>query len=192
MSVLHKTGYSLSEIIGGCKLGNPSWQKVLYEQYYGFGLAICLRYAASEQVALEIVNDGFVKVFRGIREFNEPVDALQLSKTFMSWFKKIMINTSINYTKSALSKESARLKTGSPEDLEAGTGENAFDGLAYMDLVRLVQQLSPAYRNTFSLYVMEGYTHDQIAKILGISVGASKSNLLKARKNLRELLDTLK
>lgn len=173
-------------------MGNPSWQKVLYEQYYGFGLAICLRYAASEQVALEIVNDGFVKVFRGIREFNEPVDALQLSKTFMSWFKKIMINTSINYTKSALSKESARLKTGSPEDLEAGTGENAFDGLAYMDLVRLVQQLSPAYRNTFSLYVMEGYTHDQIAKILGISVGASKSNLLKARKNLRELLDTLK
>lgn len=192
MSVLHKTGYSLSEIIGGCKLGNPTWQKALYEQYYGFALAICLRYASSEHIALEIAHDGFVKVFRGLREFSEPADEIELSKTFMSWVKKIMINTSINYAKSALNKESFRLSSGSPGDAEAGTNESALDELAYRDLVRLIQQLSPAYRNTFSLYAIEGYTHDQIAKILGISIGTSKSNLLKARKNLRELLEKLK
>ncbi|WP_026309582.1 RNA polymerase sigma factor [Niabella aurantiaca] len=189
MSVPPKTEYSLSSIVGGCKLGIPSWQKRLYEQYFGFALSVCFRYTASREDALEVVNDGFVRVFRGIAHFQEPDDPDLLSKIFMSWLKRIMIHTGINHYKSA-KRRAERTDTLSDQAGEASF-RSPVDGMAYTDLVKLIQKLSPAYRNTFSLFAIEGFSHEEIAKTLGISVGASKSNLLKARKNLREMLEQL-
>ena len=163
---------------------------MLYEQFYGFALSVCLRYASSREEATEMMNDGFVKVFQGIGTFKEPEDQQLLLKIFMAWLKKIMINTSINYSKAAATR-SDHVLNYEEAGADGNDAKTAIDNLAYMDLIRLVQQLSPAYRNTFSLYAIEGYTHVQIARILGISVGASKSNLLKARKNLREMLEKI-
>ncbi|MGJ7031262.1 RNA polymerase sigma factor [Niabella hirudinis] len=189
MSVPPKTEYNLPSIVGGCKLGVPSWQKRLYEQYFGFALSICLRYTASKEEALEMANDGFVKVFRGIAHFQEPEDPALLSKIFMSWLKKIMIHTSINHYQAA--KRKADRVNSPPEQPEMQTSGSAADDMAYLDLVKLIQRLSPAYRATFSLFAIEGFSHEEIAKTLGISVGTSKSNLLKARKNLRDMLEQL-
>ncbi|MCF3110325.1 sigma-70 family RNA polymerase sigma factor [Niabella sp. CC-SYL272] len=189
MSVPPKTEYSLSSMVGGCKLGIPSWQRRLYEQYFGFALSVCLRYTASREEALEIMNDGFVRVFRGIVHFQEPDNQEHLSKIFMSWLKKIMIHTSINHYQSA--KRKAERVAGGSEQPEIDTSGNVVDDLAYLDLVKLIQQLSPAYRATFSLFAIEGFSHEEIAQTLGISVGTSKSNLMKARKNLREMLEQL-
>ncbi|SDD93118.1 RNA polymerase sigma factor [Niabella drilacis] len=189
MSVPPKTEYSLLSMVGGCKLGIPSWQKRLYERYFGFALAVCLRYTASREEALEMVNDGFVKVFRGIAHFREPDDPELLSRIFMSWLKKIMIHTSINHYQSA--KRKADGIDSRPELPEAATPGNAVDDMAYLDLIKLIQRLSPAYRATFSLFAIEGFSHEEIAKTLGISVGTSKTNLMKARKNLREMLEQL-
>lgn len=192
MSVAHQTGHSLSTVVSGCKLGIPSWQKALYEQYYGFAFSICLRYASSKEDAIEMINDGFMRVFKGMNSFVEPEDQSLLSKIFMGWFKKIIINTCINYSKSSLKKESDYASNQDADQLQRETVGSALDNLEYMDLVQLIQKLSPAYRNTFSLYAIEGYTHEQISETLGISVGASKSNLLKARKKLKTMLEKLK
>ncbi|WP_300601517.1 sigma-70 family RNA polymerase sigma factor [Niabella sp.] len=189
MSVPPKTEYSLSSIVGGCKLGIPSWQRRLYEQYFGFSLSVCLRYTASREEALEMVNDGFVRVFRGMAHFQEPEDQEHLSKVFMSWLKKIMIHTSINHYQSA-KRKAERVDTG-PGELPAAASGTMADHMAYLDLVKLIQKLSPAYRATFSLFAIEGFSHEEIAQTLGISVGTSKSNLMKARKNLREMLEQL-
>lgn len=189
MSVPPKTEYSLSSVVGGCKLGIPSWQKRLYEQYFGFALSVCFRYTSSKEDALEVVNDGFVRVFRGIAHFQEPDDPELLSKIFMSWLKRIMIHTGINHYKSA--KRKAERPDMMPGQANEASFKSPVDDMAYTDLVKLIQKLSPAYRNTFSLFAIEGFSHEEIAKTLGISVGASKSNLLKARKNLREMLEQL-
>ncbi|MGN7788024.1 RNA polymerase sigma factor [Niabella sp. 22666] len=166
----------------------PAAQKLLYERFFGFGLSICLRYAKSNDEAMQILNDGFVRIFRSIPGFIEPAAQEELSRLFMSWFKKIMINTGINYFK-ALNKASAIRVAETLDDTEGYARHTDSDQLAYDDLVKLIQKLSPAYRNTFCLYVIDGYRHEEIAGMMGISVGASKSNLLKARKNLRKMLE---
>lgn len=188
MRIALSTDHSLYDLILGCKQDMPVAQKLLYERFFGFGLSICLRYAKNNDEAMEILNDGFVRVFRSISGFIEPAGQEELSRLFMSWFKKIMINTGINYFK-ALNKASAIHVAETLDHTEGYGKHNDSDQLAYEDLVKLIQKLSPAYRNTFCLYVIDGYRHEEIAGMMGISVGASKSNLLKARKNLRKMLE---
>jgi len=166
----------------------PVAQKLLYERFFGFGLSVCLRYAKNNDEAMEILNDGFVKVFRSISGFAEPGGDDELSRVFMSWLKKIMINTGINYFK-AVHKVSAIHVAEALDNTDAYARHTDSDQLAYEELVQLIQRLSPAYRNTFCLYVIDGYRHEEIAGMMGISIGASKSNLLKARKNLRKMLE---
>lgn len=188
MRIALSTDHSLYDLLLGCKQNMPVAQKLLYDRFFGFGLSICLRYAKNNDEAMEILNDGFVKVFRSISGFMEPDGPEELSRLFMSWFKKIMINTGINYFK-MLNKASA-IQVAEPLDDTDSYGQYSdSDQLAYEDLVKLIQKLSPAYRNTFCLYVIDGYRHEEIAGMMGISVGASKSNLLKARKNLRKMLE---
>lgn len=188
MRIALSTDHSLYELILGCKQNMPAAQKLLYERFFGFGLSICLRYAKNQDEAMEILNDGFVKVFRSISGFSEPGNIDELSRLFMNWFKKIMINTGINYFK-ARHKASAIYIAEALDDTDQYAKHNDADQLAYDELVKLIQRLTPAYRNTFCLYVIDGYRHEEIAGMMGISVGASKSNLLKARKNLRKMLE---
>ena len=188
MRIALSTDHSLYDLILDCKQDMPVAQQLLYERFYSFGLSICLRYAKSNDEAMEILNDGFVKVFRSISGFIEPGSIDELSKLFMSWLKKIMINTGINYFK-ASNKASAIRVVETLNDKDEYANHNDSDQLAYEELVKLIQRLSPAYRNTFCLYIIDGYKHEEIADMMGISVGASKSNLLKARKNLRKMLE---
>ena len=176
--------------MGGCKRNISAFQKILYERYYGYAMTICIRYATGHDEAAEILNDGFVKVFRAISRFDEPEDQTALQKVFMAWLKVIMINTGINHFKSGIRRISwsAIDEIADPVYPDQNRGE---DQLGYETLIMLIQQLSPAYRSTFNLYVIEGYKHEEIANLLGISVGTSKSNLLKARKNLRKMLEKI-
>ncbi|MGC4232493.1 MAG: RNA polymerase sigma factor [Niabella sp.] len=181
--------YTLPDIVGGCRLGHPGWQKVMYEQYYSYALSICIRYTSNYEEAKEVLNDGFVKVFKNISNFTEPENNDHLSKLFMGWLKKIMINTGINYSVSAHKRTELPVAGDNlPEDSK---WENPVSNLAYEDLVKLIQRLTPSYRNVFNLYVIEGYKHEEISNMLGISTGASKSNLLKARKSLRKMLEKI-
>lgn len=160
---------------------------MLYEYYYGYAISICMRYASTGEDAIEMMNDGFVKVFKGVLSFVESGDDHTLPIIFMAWIKRIMINTCINHIKTMARRVSWTAADYTVNSVVADD-EDPMESMAYDDLVKLVQQLSPAYRSVFCLFAIDGFTHEEIARILGVSVGTSKSNLLKARKNLQRML----
>jgi RNA polymerase sigma-70 factor (ECF subfamily) len=178
--------HTLLDVLDGCKQGSAESQKALYDRFYGYSMAICMRYSRNHDDALEIMNDGFMKIFRNLPRFVYPPEEARLISSFTSWLKKIMVYTAIDYHRAArhdrhqdISEEAWHL----PYD-----NSHPLDNLTYEELMRLVQQLSPAYRAVFNLFVIDGYSHEEIATILDIAVGTSKSNLSKAREHLRHLL----
>lgn len=165
-------------LIEGCVKKDRKSQKELYKLYYGYALRICLRYAKNKDEAIEVVNDGFMKVFMHIARY-------QVEQSFNSWLSTIMINTAIDhYRKRIKQLEMEELN----EQHQVEDRENILSNINYEDLIKLVQKLSYAYRTVFNLFAIDGYTHEEISKLLHISVGSSKSNLFKARENLKKML----
>ena len=148
--------------------------------YYAFGMSITLRYANSRNEAAAILNDAFMKVFDNVKSYD-------LERPFEPWFRRIVINTAINhYHKQKKEKE---LMVFELDDQHLSRDETILSGISYREMIEMVQLLSPAYRTVFNLYVIDGFTHDEIASQLDITVGTSKSNLHKAKKNLRNILE---
>ena len=165
-------------LIEGCVKKDRKSQKELYKLYYGYALRTCLRYAKNKDEAVEVVNDGFMKVFAHISRY-------QVNQSFNSWLSTIMINTAIDqYRKRIKQLEMEELN----EQHRVEDRENILSNINYEDLIKLVQKLSYAYRTVFNLFAIDGYTHEEISKLLHISVGSSKSNLFKARENLKKML----
>ncbi len=144
-------------------------------------MAICRRYSLNDFDAAEVLNNGFLKVFTHIEKYDPD-------KPFKPWIARIITNTAIDHYRTNL-KFSAHDDISTHEDI--GQGAAIYDQLAYKDLLVLVQTLSPAYRTVFNLYAIDGYSHEEIAGLLKISIGTSKSNLFKARQQLREKLMVL-
>ena len=167
-------------IIEGCRRHDRAFQKELYQLFYQYTLKVGLNYASSLEEAREIVNDVFLKVFSKIEQYNPE-------QSFKPWLNKITVYTAIDYYRKNIKNE---LVT---EDLEfmpevEDTSDNALAQISAEELRSLVQQLSPACRAAINLYAIEGYEHHEIAAMLDISVGTSKSNLFKARAKLKTLL----
>jgi RNA polymerase sigma factor (sigma-70 family) len=168
-------------LIQGCKRNDRDSQRLLYQHYYSYALSICVRYSRNVAEAKEVVNDGFMKVFGKIDQYNQE-------SSFKGWIRKIMINASIDqYRKELKHQQQDPVEFANSAFIQP----QAITDLSNEELVGLVQKLSPAYRAVFNLYVMDGYTHEEIGKMLKISAGTSKSNLLKARENLRRMLEGL-
>ena len=166
----------------GCIRGDAGSQKKLYYDFYGFAMAICLRYARDRDEADEILNAGFYKVLTNLIRYD-------LNKPFLPWLGRIMTNTAIDHYRSQIRHSS----TDDITDMEIHGVNPVIDSkLNYDDLIKLVQALPPGYRAVFNLYAIDGYTHDEIAEQLGISPGTSKSNLFKARQKLVAMLDAQK
>ena len=164
-------------LIEGCKRRDRESQRLLYKHHYAYAMSICARYSRTREEAKEILNDGFMKVFSKIDQYNPDT-------SFEGWLRRIMINTAIDHYR----KEVKHYHQVSIQDGEHVIPQIPVDDLVHQDLLRLIQQLSPGYRAVFNLYVVDGYTHKEIGDILGISEGTSKSNLLKAREILRKRL----
>ena len=167
---------NINDLIAGCCRKERSSQEALYRNFFGYGLSICLRYAQNREEAVEIMNDGFLKIFQHIQSFDT-------SRSFKTWLAKIMVNTSIDFLRS---KKKLVFVDDISQVAEPGIDEKIVDKLSYEELLKLIQVLPPAYRTVFNLYVMEGYQHQEIAAMLRISEGTSKSNLFKAKKILKE------
>lgn len=136
---------------------------------------------------MEVVQDGFLKIFRHLEDFVGPQDDESLFPAFRGWLKKIMIYTAIDHYRSQKNRPVANNLETQHFRLASGQ-QHPLDKLAYEELIRFVQKLSPAYRAVFNLFVIDGFSHEEISGKLGISVGTSKSNLAKARENLRHML----
>jgi RNA polymerase sigma-70 factor (ECF subfamily) len=148
-------------------------------------MSICDRYAGNYDDAVEILNDGFLKIFKEIHKYR-PAYADSVA-SFKGWLRKIMVYTAIDHYR----KIKKHLLNGhtDPVTLQVATSqESAIDKLSYQEIVRAIQHLSPAYRTVFNLFVMEGLSHEEISNKLGIAEGTSKSNLAKARMHLQKIL----
>lgn len=159
--------------------------KLLYEHYYGYSLKIVFRYIYRYDKAVDVVNDGFVKVFINIQKFRY-VSSQNLARMFMGWLKTIMIHTAID----RLRKDSFLPEIGiANEDIWVEDKSQSPDqALLYKDLIQEIKRLPPGYRVVFNMYVIDGFAHREIANLLKISVGTSKSNLSKARSLLRNYI----
>lgn len=169
----------LLQLIKGCRKNDRQAQKLLYQEFYSYGMSISIRYVSNREEGVEVLNDAFMKVFINIKKFD-------IAFPFKAWFRRILINESINAAK----KKAGKFKeTDIEEAYGIGNPEIITSGIGHKEIVEMIQQLSPQYQTVFNLHVIEGYSHDEIAKMLSISPGTSKSNLSKAKGKLRELLN---
>lgn len=173
-------------ILEGCVRNDAKYQKMLYERYYAYAFKIVFRYIYRYEKVPDIVNDGFVKLFKGLKTFNKW-ESTNLEASFLSWLKRIVINTAIDeLRKNNLMPEIGHIEETVWEQVPASA--SADDLLRYKELITEVKKLPPTYRTVFNMYVIDGYDHQEIATHLGISVGTSKSNLFKAKAYLQKLL----
>jgi len=173
----------LAIIVEKCKKQDRLSQRKVYELFYSKMMGICLRYAKNEDEAKDIVQDGFIKVF-------EKIDKYSFVGSFEGWLRRIIVNTAIDTyrrNKREYSLNEAMVKDESIT-VEFDEPASLYDSLSIKDVINAMQKLSPAYRTVFNLYVMEGLTHKEIANELNISEGTSKSNLSKAKLNIKKLL----
>jgi RNA polymerase sigma factor (sigma-70 family) len=176
----------ISIIIAGCRTNDRSSQKELYQLLKGYALKICYRYQNHTEESEEIMNEGFIKLFKNIQQFDEARHS-DIEVALKGWFKRILINTCIDHYRKNTTQINGKVLTDETEKIADHT-ENGIDILSYKEILEAIRKLSPAYRNVFNLFVIEGMSHEEIGDQLGISVGASKSNLSKARENLRKIL----
>jgi len=167
---------TIDSLLEGCKRGDRKAQESLYKILASRMMGVCMRYAKDSYEAEDVLQMGFVKVFQKISEFRGE-------GSLEGWIRRIMVNTAIEtYRKN--------LRNLNVVDIDEvyDQPQSTFDmnGLELKDLLNLVQELSNGYRLVFNMYVIEGYSHKEIAESLGITEGASKSQLSRARSILKE------
>jgi RNA polymerase sigma factor (sigma-70 family) len=171
--------------IRGCALNKRESQKKLYSSFYGYAMSICHRYTSHEEDATEILNDGFLKVFVEIYRFKPAyTDTIN---SFKGWIRKIMIYTAIDHFRKNVKHRMTTELNETYMHLPDGD-EDALSKISHEEIINAIKFLTPGYRTVLNLFIIEGFSHDEIAKELGISIGTSKSNLAKARKQLQKIL----
>lgn len=171
-----KPPFNINEVLRACRRQDPQAQRQLYEHYYAYGLTVCLHYTAKREAAEEILHDAFLKVFEKLEDFRGEAD-------FRYWFRRVVVRTAIDaYRKNKRRQEKEALVIDMAPDRPAEN--DALRQLSHDDVLRCLQQLPPSYRMVTTLHLLEGYTHKEVAAMLGISEGTSKSNYAKARQKL--------
>jgi len=176
---------NILDIIKGCTTSDHKYQRILYDRYRGFALKTVFRYIYTYDRALDVTNDGFLKIFNHFSSF-KCEDIENTEKVLMGWIRRIMINASID--------ELRRMKmvpeTGNIPDhiWEIPDTRQADQLIIYKELILTIKRLPPQYRIIFNMSVIDGYTHGEIAEALEIPVGTSKSNLARARTLLQKFI----
>ena len=175
MFLEHK--YTIEDLVKRCKANERKAQELLYKQFASKMLGVCLRYANDRMEAEDMMQNGFIRVFQKMADYRGE-------GSFEGWVRRIMVHSSIEYYRKYH-------KMVQLVDIEDAAGHTSVDAqatstLAANELMALIQQLAPGYRIVFNLYAIEGFSHREIAEITGISEGASKSQLSRARSVLKE------
>jgi RNA polymerase sigma-70 factor (ECF subfamily) len=170
--------YSDSDLVKRCAGGDVRSQEFLYRRYFSFAMSICIRYTRDEGEAMEVVNDSYMKVLDRLQEYDH-------SRPFRSWYGKILVNTAIdNYRKNLKNNGYISIDTVN----ETGEIDPEIETeLSVNDILTLYSYLPANYRMTFNLFEIEGYSHEEIGQMLGVTASTSRANLARAKKMLREL-----
>ena len=153
-------------------------QEELYRRFSPRMYAVCLRYASSSEEAEDILQEGFIKIFKKLASYRGE-------GSFEGWIRRIFVNTAIEHFRR---RRYLQPVTEKEESTVEGKYLSVLDSLAEKDILELVRQLSPGYRTVFNMYVVEGYTHKEIGDMLGISEGTSKSQLSRAKVILQDMV----
>lgn len=175
----------LLECLQGCKNNDRGSQKKIYASFYGFAMSVCFKYVKSKEEATEVVNDGFLKIFKEL--FQLPASPDAVVPTFTAWVKRIMINTAIDHYRKN-KKLDLFSELGDGEEDRSVVAENGLEKMAHDEIMAAVHTLPPGYKLVFCLHVLEGMSHKEVAAQLNITEGTSKSNLAKARAVLQKAL----
>lgn len=167
----------LLQLIRECKQAGITAQKYLYDRFAVQLFLVCRRYLKTDTEAEEIVQNGFLKIFQGLANFSYTTDA-----AFVAWMKKIMVNECLQ----ELRKKNSFFLVAEETGIDAITDDDVISKLSTDEIYRFITQMPIGYRTVFNLYVIEGYNHAEIAGILNISEGTSKSQLNRARKTLQQ------
>jgi len=159
------------ELINGCINKDRKMQEMLYQRFSSRMYAVCLKYCKDAEEARDLLQDGFVKIFKNLENFRGE-------GSFEGWIRRIFVNTAIEHFRKSLK----RFCIAEPQEiLIEDAASNALDHLAAKDIIKMIHELSPGYRQVFNMFVIEGYSHKDIGDILGISEGTSKSQLARAK-----------
>ena len=161
------------QIIEGCANHERKAQQILYDRYSGFLLGVCMRYASDRAEAEDILQDSFLKIFFNIKDYSG-------TGSFIGWLRKVAVNTAITHYHKNLKY---RYSVDIDEYVSTETGVTSFeeDFFTSDELYQVLNELPTGYRMVFNLYAIEGYSHQEIGKMMNISEGTSKSNLSRAR-----------
>jgi RNA polymerase sigma-70 factor (ECF subfamily) len=172
-------GFMLNEqeLIEGCRGGNSSFQKALYEFYCRKMLVVCLRYSKTTAEAEDILQEGFIKVFQGIKDFRQE-------SKLETWITRIMVNTALNQQR----KKLYLFPMVDVHDLDLVEDEVSISDIHFTQLLEMIQSLPHGCQAVFNLFAIEGYNHKEIADLLGISEGTSKSQYARARNLMQHKL----
>ena len=174
----------LKSIIEGCLREDRKFQFKLYERYYRKMMGVCMRYASDRDEADDLVQQGFIKLFKNLKRY-------EFKGSFDGWIRRMFVNTAIDNIRR---KKRNPLLLGEDAHLDLFNKEkeqDQFDKVEELDpklVMEAIKKLTPAYKAAFNLYIIEDYSHKEIAEMLDISIGTSKSNLSKAKQNLRKFL----
>ena len=177
--------FSLREALNDCVMDNSERSKAfLYKKYYGYVMAVALRYTSQTMDAEEAVNESFVKAFRRLDAFEQHPEDSVLEKTFKSWMARIAVNTSIDLLR-------AKKQTLSFEDTDdespLAVAVVVTDTLAAQDILKLLDKIPALQRSIFNLFEIEGYSHEEIGKMLDIPESTSRTYLTRAKQRIRKL-----
>lgn len=168
---------SEQELIKGCRKGDRGFQQALYELYCRKMMVVCLRYSKSTAEAEDILQEGFVKVFHALKDFRQE-------SKLETWVTRIMVNTALNSQR----KKLYLYPMVDVEKIDVPDDEVSVTGIHFMQLLDMVRSLPQGCQVVFNLFAVEGYNHKEIAELLGISEGTSKSQYARARSLLRAKL----
>jgi RNA polymerase sigma-70 factor (ECF subfamily) len=178
MRIWGKEKITEDALIAGCVNGDRKMQEELYRLFSPKMFSICMRYCSNYQEAEDLLQEGFIKVFGNISRFRKE-------GSFEGWMKRIFINTAIEgFRKNHFLNNTLEVEVMKNDIIQ----EDDFHQLSAADLLRMVQALSPGYRTVFNMYAIEGFNHQEIANMLGISIGTSKSQLARARYILQKMV----
>lgn len=169
------------ELIDGCIRGRKAAQDALYNTYAGKLFAVCLRYTHNRMEAEDLLQEGFVKIFRNLHTMKQDAEA-----ALFPWMRRVLINLTLNYLrdqkKYRFTEDIELYSDRWSDELQDGEVEPLFEGKDPETILKLISELPTGYRTVFNLYAFEDYSHQDIADTLGISVNTSKTQLFKARK----------
>ena len=171
---------SETDLIQGCIADNRHMQEQLYQRFSPKMFAVCLRYAATMDDAKDLLQEGFIKIFNNLAKYRGD-------GSFEGWIRRIFVNTCIeHFRKKANLYNVSEVQETTVEDKEW----NVLDRLAEQDIMNMIHDLSPGYRTVFNMHVIEGFSHKEIAEILGINEGTSKSQLARAKVVLQKMVES--